>query len=1091
MDVIQTELQNLMISRVEDACEDTEVKSNVSSSDSSQTLNMVTNDSKTNNSFCTDDKFFRHKASEDVSSLHPVSHNPTSTLNCDWEMSSYCHRNGQNDNILQESSESEEEEHTENKNDKSYELTKQYKKYNHVDHVVIKNSKAKCHLCNKDLPNVKNIDEHIKGSRHQKALAALQRALHTGKIKKANPSFSKEISSLVQNNGEAQTEKERSQENSDCLQDTNSVGSVDNICDEGYDVACGNDMQELEESYDLDEIKEGGQDSDEQNTEFQNIVSLGNNKFRCTVCQALLIGSVSVERHVIGKKHIKNLSITAVNIELLWKKVRELEGGKKNNIHMISLNNFRCTLCLKKIDVASVVSHVQGSIHQMKLGLTNQKKNANRKQAQTPPNIQSIWEEIFKAEGGRLSNIYLSSGKIFHCRPCGTQMAESDVLSHVIGESHQTAIMATETKEMNESLMRVANDIWQNLHASARTHEVFFKLDTSKTLYCTCCGVVLAFVAQNVLDHIRGKAHMNTSVKIMMSSPSQNKDDCETMRSESMQSNMHSGNAQEALVKALIPKERETPEEEEYVFHCLICDFEVESEDVWYEHTSSSNHYTNVAKLPQGKRLISYKCPFCNTALFCIASDKEKHNCPKKQITRKSEHVSKNTLQTPSENPQQEEQMDSVPRITVTGFAKGVGMEPLYSFFKEFGTVSFIAVTGDSAVIEFIERDAVRKTQENPLVLGSTTLTVKPLTHFDHMVPEPSIVLHESITSVFASMENFDKELNALNKMTSSVSNPAQSRKVCQFLEATFASLFPGCKALPFGSRVSGLAFPDSDMDIFLDTGGMYDGRQRQEAVVQELIVQVIENALKDLPDCENIEAVPKARTPIVRFYHKPSRMQCDLAFRHGLGCENTKLIRFYLSLDPRVKSLIIFLKQWANVHGLIGPCNITNYALTWLVIFYLQQASGFGLPPVEYLMKLHNGTMKTIAGWDRSFCTNKSLLPPIRSQQTVFQLLRGFFRHYQDFDFSKNVVCPLIGIPISKSFFVGDIHSLPRSMDSYVYRVSRNKHAERFRTQCSMCVQDPFDLSHNLTKGTPSAILKKFKILCGLSADICHKMLN
>jgi predicted nucleotidyltransferase len=34
-----------------------------------------------------------------------------------------------------------------------------------------------------------------------------------------------------------------------------------------------------------------------------------------------------------------------------------------------------------------------------------------------------------------------------------------------------------------------------------------------------------------------------------------------------------------------------------------------------------------------------------------------------------------------------------------------------------------------------------------------------------------------------------------------------------------FSSVFPGCKAISFGSRVSGLALSDSDLDIFLDTG--------------------------------------------------------------------------------------------------------------------------------------------------------------------------------------------------------------------------------------------------------------------------------
>jgi hypothetical protein len=72
---------------------------------------------------------------------------------------------------------------------------------------------------------------------------------------------------------------------------------------------------------------------------------------------------------------------------------------------------------------------------------------------------------------------------------------------------------------------------------------------------------------------------------------------------------------------------------------------------------------------------------------------------------------------------------------------------------------------------------------------------------------------------------------------------------------------------------------------------------------------------------------------------------------------------RFYLSLDPRVRPVSLFLKHWADCHKLTGPSNITNYALTWLVIFYLQEASGFGLPSVELLQRLHEGPVKRIAG--------------------------------------------------------------------------------------------------------------------------------
>jgi DNA polymerase sigma len=73
----------------------------------------------------------------------------------------------------------------------------------------------------------------------------------------------------------------------------------------------------------------------------------------------------------------------------------------------------------------------------------------------------------------------------------------------------------------------------------------------------------------------------------------------------------------------------------------------------------------------------------------------------------------------------------------------------------------------------------------------------------------------------------------------------------------------------------------------------MYNGRCRQESGIQELIVSVAESTLLADPKCRSVEGVPGARTPIVKFFHTPSGTQCDVAFRHGLGCENTKLIKY------------------------------------------------------------------------------------------------------------------------------------------------------------------------------------------------------
>lgn len=44
--------------------------------------------------------------------------------------------------------------------------------------------------------------------------------------------------------------------------------------------------------------------------------------------------------------------------------------------------------------------------------------------------------------------------------------------------------------------------------------------------------------------------------------------------------------------------------------------------------------------------------------------------------------------------------------------------------------------------------------------------------------------------------------------------------------------------------------------------------------------------------DFKNIEKICDARVPIVKFYHIPTKLNCDLSFKSGLSTQNTKLIK-------------------------------------------------------------------------------------------------------------------------------------------------------------------------------------------------------
>lgn len=82
-------------------------------------------------------------------------------------------------------------------------------------------------------------------------------------------------------------------------------------------------------------------------------------------------------------------------------------------------------------------------------------------------------------------------------------------------------------------------------------------------------------------------------------------------------------------------------------------------------------------------------------------------------------------------------------------------------------------------------------------------------------------------------------------------------------------------------------------------------------------------------------------------------------------------------------------------------------------------------------------------------------------------------------------VICPLLGETCQKRAFTEISNTeLPNSMALYIAQL-RNKNPEYFRIDSPMCVQDPFDLSHNLTKAVSILTLKHFKYYCNESSKV------
>jgi len=78
-----------------------------------------------------------------------------------------------------------------------------------------------------------------------------------------------------------------------------------------------------------------------------------------------------------------------------------------------------------------------------------------------------------------------------------------------------------------------------------------------------------------------------------------------------------------------------------------------------------------------------------------------------------------------------------------------------------------------------------------------------------------------------------------------------------------------------------------------------------------------------------------------------------------------------------------------------------------------------------------------------------------------------------------------LLGRPIEKDS-LNNLSDLPRDMAPYiVYMQTTSIEAPQAFPISPLCVQDPFDLSHNLTKAINNKELKTFRNTCVMSAKI------
>ena len=149
-------------------------------------------------------------------------------------------------------------------------------------------------------------------------------------------------------------------------------------------------------------------------------------------------------------------------------------------------------------------------------------------------------------------------------------------------------------------------------------------------------------------------------------------------------------------------------------------------------------------------------------------------------------------------------------------------------------------------------------------------------------LPYPAINLLRNVK------QNINNYINLSDKVAL---NEEIHEELLKCIEMTVKLTYPNAKAYAFGSRATLSAFPDSDIDIFLDCIYDYDEISSHDKSLNQLN-SVMKNFIKHRDIWGVIQVISNARVPLIKLLHKPTQIKCDVSFFNGLGVEKSKLIR-------------------------------------------------------------------------------------------------------------------------------------------------------------------------------------------------------
>lgn len=228
-------------------------------------------------------------------------------------------------------------------------------------------------------------------------------------------------------------------------------------------------------------------------------------------------------------------------------------------------------------------------------------------------------------------------------------------------------------------------------------------------------------------------------------------------------------------------------------------------------------------------------------------------------------------------------------------------------------------------------------------------------------------------------------------------------------------------------------------------------------------MIKALAYRLRKYQELDKVFPITGAKVPIVQFVHAPSGLEVNICLYNTLVEHNTRLLKTYSLIDPRVRELGYAIKYLAKTKGIADASKggLSPYAYLLMAIYYLQQCNP---PVVPVLQELYpEGETKPevmVEGWNVWFFEDIGRLKQVWSEfgqnkQSVGELWLGMLRFYTrgEFSFKRRVVAIRQKAPLTRL-------------------------QKEWNCRC-VAIEDPFKLDHNvgnsLIRKMKGAIMKAF----------------